>query len=107
MHVDMLAKGDFNILAATAGDVRRLLENKETTSVELVKLYLEQIAKHNHDGMQLNAMITTAPVNSVLKEAEALDMEREHSGPRSKLHGIPIILKVCFFFYDFCLEIMN
>ncbi|KAI1150287.1 amidase signature domain-containing protein [Nemania diffusa] len=91
----MLAKGDFNILAATAGDVRRLLENKETTSVELVKLYLEQIAKHNHDGMQLNAMITTAPVNSVLKEAEALDMEREHSGPRSKLHGIPIILKVC------------
>ncbi|KAI1130215.1 amidase signature domain-containing protein [Nemania abortiva] len=93
LHVDMSAKRNFDILTTTAGDVRRLLESGETTSVDLVKKYLEQIAKHNLEGMKLNAIIATAPVDSVLEEAQALDKERVDTGPRSKLHGIPIILK--------------
>lgn len=42
-----------NVLTATASDLRKLLDAGEVTSVELVKLYLEQIAKHNHQGRKL------------------------------------------------------
>ncbi|KAI1364481.1 amidase signature domain-containing protein [Xylaria arbuscula] len=89
----MSAKCNLNILTATASDIRRLLESKDTTSVNLVELYLEQTEKHNHNGMKLNAIIETAPVESVLEVAKALDMERAQTGPRSKLHGMPIVLK--------------
>ncbi|KAI0105341.1 amidase signature domain-containing protein [Nemania sp. FL0031] len=89
----MSAKYNFDILNATAGDVRRLLESGETTSVDLVKSYLAQIAKHNHKGMKLNAMIATRPVNDALEEARARDKERAEKNLRSRLHGIPIILK--------------
>lgn len=83
-----------NLLTATAGELRRLLDAGDCTSVDLVNLYLEQIEAHNHDGMKLNAMISTAPLERVLEEARALDQERREKGPRSRLHGIPIILKV-------------
>lgn len=83
-----------NPLTATAGELRRLLDAGDCTSVELVNLYLKQIAAHNHDGMKLNAMISTAPLDRALEEAHGLDQERREKGPRSRLHGIPIILKV-------------
>ncbi len=85
---------NLDLLTATAGDLRRLLEVREITSVELVKLYLKQIASHNHDGMRLNAMISIAPTDTLLDEARKLDVERANTGPRSRMHGIPIILKV-------------
>lgn len=86
-----------NVLTATASDLRKLLDVGEVTSVELVKLYLEQIAKHNHQGRKLNAVIETAPVDRVLEEARTLDAERATQGPRSNLHGIPILVKVRFY----------
>ncbi|KAF9776438.1 hypothetical protein IL306_005373 [Fusarium sp. DS 682] len=70
-----------NLLTATAGELRRLLNAGDCTSVELVNLYLKQIAAHNHDGMKLNAMILTAPLDRVLEEARALDQERREKGP--------------------------
>jgi len=90
----MAMKHDINLLTATAGDVRRLLEAGEASSVELVKLYLKQISSHNHEGLGLNAIISVAAENSLLEEASKLDAERSKDGPRSRLHGIPIILKV-------------
>ena len=81
-------------ITATAGDLRQLLDSGKYTSEELVPLYLAQIAKHNHNGMKLHAITTTAPVQRLLEEARALDQERQRSGPRSPLHGIPITLKV-------------
>ncbi|EEU37128.1 uncharacterized protein NECHADRAFT_52302 [Fusarium vanettenii 77-13-4] len=82
-----------NLLTATAGELRQLLDAGDCTSVDLVSLYLKQIAAHNHDGMKLNAIISTAPLDRVLDEARALDQERREKGPWSRLHGIPIILK--------------
>lgn len=84
-----------DLLTATAGHLRELLDSGKTTSVGLVRLYLDQIAKHNHDGMKLHAINTVAPLDSLLEQATALDAERKKSGPRSPLHGIPITLKVC------------
>lgn len=90
----MTRKHTIDVLTATASDLRKLLDSGEVSSVELVGLYLEQIARHNKQGLMLNAMISTAYANRVLEEARMLDTERAQKGPRSKLHGIPIILKV-------------
>jgi len=84
----------FDVLRATASQLRGLLEEGKVTSVDIVKTYLGQIARHNHDGLKLNAVINTAPESFLLEEAQALDVERRKSGPRSRLHGIPILLKV-------------
>ncbi|KAH6616147.1 amidase signature domain-containing protein [Chaetomium sp. MPI-SDFR-AT-0129] len=86
-----------DLLTATAGDLRERLESGETTSVELVRLYLDQIAKHNHDGMKPHAINALVSHDALLEQAMALDAERKKSGPRSPLHGIPITLKVYFY----------
>ncbi|KID81031.1 Amidase signature domain protein [Metarhizium guizhouense ARSEF 977] len=66
-----------DILTVTAGDLRQLLDCGKCTSVELVQLYLAQIARHNHAGMKLHAITTKAPVQMLLEEARALDLERQ------------------------------
>lgn len=64
------------------------LKNNEITSVQLVKEALEKI--HMYDA-SLNSL---ADLNhESLMIAEALDQERLTSGFRSKLHGIPIVIK--------------
>ena len=45
----------------------------------------------NLQGPMLRAVIETNP--SALAQAAALDEERKTSGPRSALHGIPVLLK--------------
>ncbi|KAF2111040.1 amidase signature domain-containing protein [Lophiotrema nucula] len=82
-----------DVLRATAGEIRGLLDAGNTTSVELVKTYLAQIGIHNHAGARLNAVISTAPEELLLEQAQALDMERQQSQSRSRIHGIPILVK--------------
>ncbi|KAK4197711.1 amidase signature domain-containing protein [Triangularia verruculosa] len=95
---------EVNVLTATAGHLHQLLDSGRTTSVDLVKLYLDQISKHNHDGMKLNAINAVVPLDVLLEQANALDVERKKSGPRSPLHGIPITLKDFFLTPSFGLE---
>ncbi|RSL60487.1 hypothetical protein CEP54_006738 [Fusarium duplospermum] len=64
-----------------AGELRRLLDAGDCTNLELVNLYLKQIVAHNYDGMKLNAIISTAPLDRVLEEARALDQERREKCP--------------------------
>ncbi|KAJ7058061.1 amidase signature enzyme [Mycena amicta] len=61
------------------------------TSVDLVKAYFARIEEVNLKGPELRAVIELNP--SALKQAAALDKERNTSGKRSDLHGIPILLK--------------
>ncbi|TPX14159.1 uncharacterized protein E0L32_000553 [Thyridium curvatum] len=89
----MQSRQALDLLTATAGDLRNLLEVGEYTSVQLVEQYLKQIARHNHQGMKLNAMISTRATDAALAEAHEMDVERLKSGARSRLHGIPIIVK--------------
>jgi amidase len=84
----------FDPLVATASDLQKLLDDGDITSEDLVNIYLAQIEKHNHHGMKLNAIISTAPRATVLTAARALDQERRVKGKRGPLHGIPVILKV-------------
>jgi amidase len=60
---------------------------KGLTSVELVEFYLERIAKYE----KLNAILELNP--DALFIAHQLDIERKNGHIRSKLHGIPIIIK--------------
>lgn len=80
-----------NVLSATAGDLRNLLQAKQASSVQLVKAYLRQIAKHD---VALKAFICLAPEKDVLASAASLDNERLEGRVRSQLHGVPVVLKV-------------
>ncbi|KAI0869069.1 hypothetical protein GGS24DRAFT_512556 [Hypoxylon argillaceum] len=91
---DTMLERQFDVLTATVGGLRYLLESGKQDSVDLVQAYLDQITKHNHDGLRLHAITATAPAEKLLEEAKALDIERKTSGPRSPLHGIPITIKV-------------
>ena len=68
-----------------------LLESNETNSVELVKWYQSRIKKYDQKGPKLNSIQHLN--RQALSQAKQLDMERENSGARSLLHGIPILVK--------------
>lgn len=60
------------------------------TSETLVKAYLSRIAVANAEGPSIQAV---REVNlQAIEEAKALDAERQTSGPRGPLHGIPVLL---------------
>ncbi len=61
------------------------------TSIELVETYLSRIAAIDKNGPLLNAVIELNPDAAAI--ARALDGERRQRGPRSPLHGIPILIK--------------
>ncbi|KZT28518.1 amidase signature enzyme [Neolentinus lepideus HHB14362 ss-1] len=80
-----------DLYEATVTELQAGLNAGEFTSVELVKAYFARISEVNLQGPALRAVIETNP--SALAEAAALDAERKLLGPRSLLHGIPILLK--------------
>ncbi|RHZ70336.1 hypothetical protein CDV55_108201 [Aspergillus turcosus] len=80
----------WDVLTADTKHLANLLHEGSLTSVQLVEICLEQIAKH--DGY-LHAMLSIPPRESLLATAATLDDERRSGTVRSPLHGIPIILK--------------
>lgn len=60
----------------------------EVTSEELVLLSLARMALH---GKHLNALQAIAP--DAVATARARDVERQRTGPRSALHGLPMVVK--------------
>ncbi|WP_075619019.1 amidase family protein [Paenisporosarcina indica] len=73
---------------ATIAQMQEKMATNEMTSEDLVFMYLEIIAERNPN---INAVLE---VNSkVIQIAQALDDERLEKGPRSMLHGIPILIK--------------
>lgn len=78
----------FRLEEATVSDINRAFDAGALTSQQLVQMYVNRIAAY--DG-SLNSIITVNP--DALNIAAALDTERRLSGPRSPLHGIPVILK--------------
>lgn len=78
-------------LTVSASELQDKLAGKQVTSRQLVKLYLDQIAKY--DGT-FKAIIATAPRDLLDETASKLDAERDQGRVRGPLHGIPIVLKV-------------
>ncbi|GHJ89998.1 hypothetical protein NliqN6_6400 [Naganishia liquefaciens] len=83
-----------DLLTATIKDLRQLLLDEEVTSVQLITRYLDRIKRDNVKGLQLHAVIETAPEEKLLEIAQELDHMTAHANaPVGKLHGIPILVK--------------
>ena len=80
-----------NLLEASIEDLQDWLNSGEITSVELVGWYQGRIDAYDQQQPSLNAI--QHQNNNALAQAEALDEERKRSGPRSLLHGIPVLVK--------------
>ena len=80
-----------NIETATIADLDAALASGKLTSEQLVGMYLKRIGAYDKQGPSINAVITLNP--KALEIAKALDAERKAKGPRSPIHGIPIVLK--------------
>jgi amidase len=79
------------LASATVADFNAAFKAGSLTSEQLVKMYLARIAAYDKQGPHINAVITLNP--KALEIAKALDKERKLKGPRSPLHGIPVVLK--------------
>lgn len=81
----------FDLSTATVADINDAFDAGALTSEKLVALYLARIAAYDKAGPKVNCVISLNP--KALEQARALDAERKAKGPRSPLHGIPIVLK--------------
>ena len=81
----------FELEEITVSELNEAYESGKYTAEFVVEQYLTRIKDLNKNGPHLNAVIATNP--DALKIAQALDVERAQSGPRSPMHGIPVLLK--------------
>lgn len=88
----------FRLEEATVADINQAFDSGILTAEQLVQLYLNRIDAYDQQGPTLNSLITVNP--DALAIAAALDLERQLFGPRSPLHGIPVILKDNFNTFD-------
>jgi amidase len=82
------AAAPFTVVEASVADLRSALEQKRTTSREIVLQYLTRIAKYED---KINAIITVNP--NALAIADSLDRLRAAGRILGPLHGIPVALK--------------
>ena len=76
---------------ASITQLEAAMASGKLSSEKLVQLCLARIKAYDRQGPSLHAVMALNP--DALKEARALDAERKAKGPRSPLHGIPVIVK--------------
>ncbi|HSH81965.1 MAG TPA: amidase family protein, partial [Herpetosiphonaceae bacterium] len=81
----------FVLEEATIADAQAAMSAGRLSARALVEQYLERIATLDHAGPELRSVVETNP--DALEIADALDQERQRSGSRGALHGIPILIK--------------
>ena len=85
------AQRTIDLDAATIADVNAAFAKGTLTSERLTQMFLARIDAYDRKGPGLRAVITLNP--KAIDTARAMDAERKSKGPRSPLHGIPIVLK--------------
>jgi len=81
----------FELEELTIADLQQGLQSGKYSSRELVEKYSDRIKEIDKKGPALYSVIEMNP--DAEKIATALDRERKEKGPRSALHGIPILIK--------------
>lgn len=66
-------------------------DSRQLTAVKLCEAFLQRLAEIDQAGPTLGAVIEVNP--DALAIAAELDQERQRKGPRSPLHGVPIMVK--------------
>ena len=82
---------DFELDEWTIADLQKAIQSGQTTAHMLAQMYLARIQEIDKAGPKINAIIEVNP--EALAIADALDKERIDKGPRSPLHGIPVLIK--------------
>lgn len=78
--------------ATPPGDPEELIDIQHASSAKtLTESCLSRIESLNHRSAAINAVIEINP--DALKIAAGLDRERKAKGPRSALHGVPVLIK--------------
>jgi amidase len=91
MLAPVAARKTLDLDAATIADLNAAFTAGTLTAERLAQMCLARIEAYNLRGPALRAVI--AVNRTALDTARALDAERRTKGPRSMLHGIPVILK--------------
>lgn len=79
------------LTSANIAEVNAAFDAGTLNSEKLVQLYLNRIDAYNKKGPAINAILQLNP--NALAMARSLDIERLEKGPRSLMHGIPVVLK--------------
>ena len=83
--------GAYEITQASIAELNRAFDDGTLTAEKLVELCIARIEAYDDQGPALNAVLLVNP--NARARARELDAERKSSGPRSPLHGIPVVLK--------------
>ncbi len=75
----------------SVNQIHQKMQNKQLTSEQLVKFYLQRIALFDDKGKKLNAVVQLN--ENAISQAKALDEHFLQHGFKGPLHGIPILLK--------------
>lgn len=86
-----LAGQTIPLSSATVADLSAAFDAGTLTAEALVGRYLARIDAYDQRGPALNTVLRLN--ERALERARELDRERAASGPRSRLHGIPVVLK--------------
>jgi amidase len=91
MFQSVAAQKTVDLDAATIAEVNAAFARGTLTSERLTQMFLARIEAYDRKGPSLRSVIMVNP--KALETARAMDAERKAKGPRSPLHGIPIIIK--------------
>jgi amidase len=83
-----------SLSTATLRDLQVAMDEGRLSSERLVTLYLRRIETYDTRGPAIHSVITLN--TNAIAEARLLDAERKAKGPRSPLHGVPVVLKDLF-----------
>ena len=81
----------FDLEDATIADLLRDQQSGRRTARRIAEQYLSRIHTLDRNGPSLNSVIELNP--DALAIADALDAERQASGLRGPLHGVPVLIK--------------
>lgn len=81
----------FELNEITIAELQDKMNSGEYTSEKITGLYLQRIAQIDKAGPALNAVIELDP--DALSAAKQMDNERKAGKTRSRLHGIPVLIK--------------
>jgi amidase len=93
---NVAAAADAEVKAADYSELdieslQAMMQQGELNSAQLTQFYLDRIDAIDRNGPGLNSIIEVNP--QAMEIAVALDAERETSGARGPMHGIPVVLK--------------
>jgi amidase len=82
---------DIELETAGVAELAEAMARGRTTSVALVRGYLDRIERYDRRGPAVHAVRLIAP--DAVEQAESLDEARSRGDVRGLLHGIPVLVK--------------